>query len=101
LKRAGKKTKEWAAARKILKPKFQAAGITTCELGYRNCWYDNALSFAHARKRNDLRPGELYEVILCCTPCHDILERMPKPIMYAAVHKIIAARKDFQKKLLT
>jgi hypothetical protein len=96
----GRKTKEWEAARRVLKTKFGAAGIITCELGYRGCWHDNALSFAHARKRLDLQPGELSEVILACTPCHDVLERMPKPVMYQAVQKVINSRKDFQKKIL-
>lgn len=100
IKRAGKKTKEWDAARKILKGKFQRARITTCELGYAKCMHDSFLSFAHAKKRRFLKPDELQEVILCCQPCHQIIEQMPYALMYEAVQKIIDSRKDFQKNIL-
>jgi hypothetical protein len=87
------KTAVWHNIRRKIKPKFQKAGITRCELGYPGCWYDNALGFAHARKRRNLEPDQGETVILACTACHQIIERMPEPAMERIVLQTIKARR--------
>lgn len=92
LKRLGKKGKQWEKVRRDLVPRFKRAGITTCELGYSCCWRDQALGFAHAKKRRNLGPGELSLVILACNPCHDQIECLPEEEMGKIVRAIIEAR---------
>jgi hypothetical protein len=100
LRRAGNKTIAWEKERAKLKVRFEAMRITECELGYPECWKDNALGFAHAKKRRFLKPHELSEVILCCNPCHDKLESLPHDIMAQIVREIIAKRKKSLEKSL-
>lgn len=78
--------------REQLIPRFKAAGITRCEFGYDGCWRDNGLTFAHMRKRRNLREGELEKVALACMSCHNKLELMPENIMTLAVLKVIQER---------
>lgn len=98
---AGKKTNAWEKERAKLKVRFLAWGITTCELFYPGCWRDNALGFAHAKKRRNLKPHELGEVILACNPCHDQIEILPETEMTKVVRGVITKRKVFLKKSLT
>lgn len=101
LKRAGKRTIAWEKEREKLKVKFLGWGITTCELRYPGvCWHDNALGFAHAKKRRFLKPHELGHVVLACTPCHDVLESLGAELMEAEVDSTILARKKNLKKNL-
>lgn len=92
MKRAGAKTKEWASTRAALKVRFARAGITTCEMHGEKCWRSNALGFAHLKKRRNLSPAELEEVVLLCGPCHDGVERLPESVMGEALRDIIDAR---------
>lgn len=94
LKARGKKTAAWDATRAALKVVFARAGIVTCELRYQGCWRDNALSFAHSRKRRNIPRGSilLQEVALCCTACHDKIECLPEAEMAQIVRQTIAAR---------
>src|SRR4051794_21867306 len=55
LNRVGKKARAWAITRRELSTEFAAQGITSCELGYEGCWRENALGFAHGRKRRHLK----------------------------------------------
>jgi len=97
MNRVGKRTRNWEQERARLKKKFEKWGITSCELRYPNvCWRDNALGFAHAKKRRFLKPEELGIVILACSPCHDILESLPHDLMEVEVMQVIKQR---QKKL--
>lgn len=94
MKRAGKKTKEWDRVRVGLKVKFQRAGITSCEAGFEGCWHDNALSFAHSKKRRlCVTPELMEECALMCVPCHEISERLPHAEMESLILGLIAARK--------
>lgn len=89
--KAGKKTKEWEKVRRELKKRFMAAGITTCELRWPQCWRDDGLSFAHSRKRLD----PLYdsrEAILACGSCHTALEGFTHQGMLSTVQRIIKNR---------
>lgn len=71
----GKKTNQWNKDRAKLKVEYEYKGITTCELRFEGCWFNNALSFAHRYKRNDPRCDNTFEgTILACIPCHDIIE---------------------------
>lgn len=89
----GKKTLEWMRVRARLKRKFAALGITACELGYIGCWKDEALGFAHGRKRRHLQGNEIEDlVILACGPCHDRIETLGPAGMLAIVQSVIAER---------
>jgi len=90
--RAGKHTKEWQQAREELKQEFGAVRITRCEFNFEGCWRDNALGFAHIKKRRNLLPNELKKVALACNPCHDKLELMPEPLMTVTVLDAIKRR---------
>jgi hypothetical protein len=89
----GKKTKAWDKARAALKVDHVAMGITTCEFQYPGCWHDEALSFAHSRKRDDPL-FDINEVAIACTPvCHHKLDvEMSHEEMYDAVMSVIARR---------
>ncbi len=93
MNRRGKKVQAWDRARLTLKRKFAAAGIITCELRYAGCWFDNALSMAHSKKRRHIEGDEIYEVALLCVPCHQVAERLPESEMTDLIRKIIAARR--------
>lgn len=88
----GKKTKAWDSARADLKKKFSEWGITECELKLEGCWVNNALGFAHVDKRRNLVETELTEVILACTPCHTVVEKMPHEKMRELLERIINSR---------
>jgi len=90
--KAGKRTKEWQHMREQLKPRFEAVHITRCEFNFQGCWKDNALGFAHIKKRRNLAPNELSVVALACNPCHDKLELMPEPLMTVTVMGAIKRR---------
>jgi len=92
MKQVGKKTKTWVEVRDMLKAKFHHAGITECELKLNNiCWKDNALGFAHSKKRRKLEEGDITMVALLCQPCHMEIEYNPN--MENIVLGIIGARK--------
>lgn len=91
--KAGDKTNEWTEARNELKTEFSKMKITECELKYKGCWKDNALSFAHSKKRRKFVKGDIKKVCLACVPCHDILEAKPAEQMEKIVLDIIKKRK--------
>jgi len=71
--RVGKKT--WRKEIQVLKTEYLRRDIITCELKFAECWYNNALSFAHRHKRNDPRCEHTFEgTILACIPCHQKIE---------------------------
>jgi len=62
-----------------LKRLFEDKGIMSCELNFNGCWHDNALSFAHFKKRRFYKScpellSSFYQVILCCNNCHNVIE---------------------------
>jgi len=89
----GDKVNEWTEARKEIKQQFQVWKIFKCELNYKGCWKDNALTFAHAEKRRKLTKEDLYKVALLCVPCHDQIEYLPAGEMKRIVEGIIRVRK--------
>jgi len=93
----GKKTKQWNSARAIIKRRFEAVGITTCELQGKlkhDCGIDNYLGFAHDAKRRKLSEAALYHVILICNFAHDIIEVWPAEKMKAIVNDTIQQRRQ-------
>lgn len=90
LPRLGKKGLVWEATRKRLKVRFEAAGITRCEV----CGSGWALGFAHRKKRANITTQEELEIValLCNSPCHDALEILPESEMGERVDALIAAR---------
>lgn len=89
----GRKTIAWANARARLKRKFQAMGITRCELAYPGCKQDDFLSFAHGKKRRHLQGDELETLVcLACQPCHQQIERLPEWAMLSIVQSVISER---------
>ena len=88
----GPKGKAWKDARADLKMEFLALGITTCELRYEGCWFDDALGFAHAAKRRKLTAEDLGHVILVCNICHDQIEFLPPEEMKRIVDETIQGR---------
>ena len=91
----GKKTKAWARERAKLKPRFEKAGITACEFRYGACWHHNGLTFAHYKKRLNLKPGELGDpkkIALACINCHQHLEGLPEAQMTRTILDVIAKR---------
>jgi len=88
----GKKMRTWNAIRAALKPRFQLAGITSCEFRFSGCWRDNGLGFAHRRKRRDCDTEELWICAIACNNCHDRFERLPHSEMYQIVNDAINAR---------
>lgn len=93
LKKMGKKGLEWVRVRNELKKRFVRAGITRCELKFMGCWGDNALGFAHLKKRRNLIGNEIYEVVLACNPCHDRVEVLPEEEMKKILSETIKNRK--------
>jgi hypothetical protein len=93
MKKNGRKSLDWMKVRRRLSAEFLARGIISCELKYEGCWGKGALSWAHGKKRRHLQGDELATLlILSCTPCHQILERLPESEMCAIVENVIAAR---------
>ncbi|HZX13025.1 MAG: hypothetical protein UV58_C0013G0014 [Candidatus Wolfebacteria bacterium GW2011_GWC1_43_10] len=69
------KVEIWTKQRRKLKIEYEKRGITTCELRFPGCWFDNALGFAHRYKRSDPRCEHTFKgTILACNPCHDKIE---------------------------
>lgn len=90
------KVRIWNNIRRRIKPLFLKADITTCELRYPGCTYNNFLGFAHAKKRRNLPKdgSEDAVVILACTNCHTKIERATESDMGLIVMATIAARQS-------
>lgn len=94
MKKIGKKSKRWIAVRRRLKVKFEALGITSCELRYEGCAGDTMLGFAHGRKRRHLKGDELETlVVLACNNCHDAIEYLEPERMLEIVERTIQQRR--------
>ena len=88
----------WQIAREELRPKFDAAGITTCEYQGYNCtgW---PLTFAHSLRRNDINKYKKYdhetyhqkmrEVARICSTCHAEIDGNKRNVTYAIINWII------------
>lgn len=87
------KIQEWDEVRADLKLQFQnVLKITECEAKLSDCWVNNGLTFAHAKKRRYLSKEELYDVILCCIQCHTTIENYQHSQMQEFVETIINNR---------
>jgi hypothetical protein len=103
----GVKTNDWEAAKKLLKPAFEAVGITYCEIGlYLQDFPEHAtkvekhnhkffLTWAHGDKRDNLEGAEIITLVaLCCVECHNYIERMPRLEMREIVLGAIESRRN-------
>lgn len=99
----GRKTREWEAAKRVLKPAYLQAGIVSCELApvlegrgfdiskHRHWFF---LTWVHGDKRKQLVGDELLTlVVLGCVDCHDFIEVMPRAEMRAIVEEAISRRR--------
>ncbi len=90
---AGRRTKEWQAAWREIKPMLERRGITHCELGLKGCTRGMFLTPMHSLKRRNITtPEKLREVCLACQHCHAIGELLPEREMEALVMRTIDAR---------
>lgn len=102
LPRTGKKTNQWEACKKLLKPAFADVGITRCEITpvLANRGFDVSkirswffLTWAHGDKRDNLVGNELLSLVaLCCVDAHNIIEKMPRSEMRSIVEEAMARR---------
>lgn len=92
--KAGKKTLEWESVRATLKQYHEKWEVIYCESRIpHQCTRNFALGFAHPRKRNDLKPGEIWIAILICNNAHDIIEyKWPKEAMFNYIWAVIKRR---------
>ena len=90
----GRKTKEWQAVWRQLKPRFERAGVIHCELRRSNdCTPNHFLTPAHSKKRRNITtPEELREVCIACCHCHQEIEMLPEAEMTAIVRDTISNR---------
>jgi hypothetical protein len=97
----GKKTTEWDNTRRILNQRFYAVQIERCELNIPGKHNGFAVAYAHAKKRNDLLPGELIRVVKACEGCHSWIEyKVGKEEMQRIVDEAIARRPAVVNKIL-
>jgi len=98
-----RKLPPWAYVRKLIKPRFEAAGIHVCELknekytdsqGNLICQGSGFPTFAHSMKMKYRKyPFEMEEVIRACQPCHQVIEGMGYERMLAVVRNTINRRR--------
>lgn len=90
VKRAGRRTIEWQAAWKFLKPRLEAAGRTRCELSFIPHICSSILTPAHSKKRRLMQGDDIYMICIACSVGHQILdERMSHENMHTAVMRAI------------
>lgn len=81
MKTIGKIGKRNIEANKILKWIYNDYGITNCELRFKDCLFNNFLTFAHRHKRDWYKSKEnikllsdFNQTILACQSCHRKIE---------------------------
>jgi len=97
----GKKTTEWETTRRTLNNRFYAVQIERCELNIPQHHNGIAIAYAHAKKRNELQPGELIRVAKSCQGCHEWIEyHVGKPEMQRIIDEAINKRPTAVNKIL-
>lgn len=74
MKKAGRRTNDWRAVWRWLKPRLEAAGRTTCEFGFIPHDCVGILDPCHSKKRRLMRGLDIYAVAVGCRNAHDILD---------------------------
>lgn len=95
LRKVGKVGRRNARALRVFKKECVRQGVEPrCERRGRRCTGTEQLTWAHGRKRRELRDGELESfVIVCCVNCHrEMDEGMSHEEMANEVARIIADR---------
>jgi len=73
-----KKKSRWDETRPNVKPLFEAAGFTYCELRLPGCNEAIGTGFAHTKKQRHLTDKELSIVAFLCNNCHNRIEGKPE-----------------------
>lgn len=95
LRKVGKVGRRNVRALRVFKKDCAEQGVEErCERRGRNCTGTENLTWAHGRKRDELREGELeHFAIVCCVNCHrEMDEGMSHEEMAAEVRRIINLR---------
>lgn len=94
-----KKKVKWQTVRAYLKPLFQKAGITSCELKWEGCDGGFIPTFAHSLRRIEINSysgkehrEKMEEVIVACQTCHSKLDARSRAETYEIVREVIADR---------
>jgi hypothetical protein len=69
-----KKKSRWDETRPKVKPWFDRAGFTHCELKLNGCTEAIGTGFAHTKKQRHLTDRELFIVAFLCNNCHQKIE---------------------------
>jgi hypothetical protein len=96
MKKVGKKMRESKRALGVFKRECARLGIERCEVRGQHCTGADDLTWAHGRKRRELKEGELEEfAVVACRNCHRPLdEDMSHDEMAAEVTRIIGLRPE-------
>lgn len=97
IRAVGKKGLKSARALRVFKKAVARLGLDErCERRGPNCTGTEQLTWAHGRKRSELKAGELESfAIICCVNCHrEMDEGMSHEGMAAEVSRIIALRPE-------
>lgn len=90
MKRNGRRTNDWRAVWRWLKPRLEAANRTRCEFDFIPHTCGQILDPAHSKKRNKMNGADIYSVSIACRNVHQILdEQMGHEEMEAAVMRAI------------
>jgi hypothetical protein len=74
LNKIGRRTKDWRAAWRFLKPELEKRGRTGCEFKFipHECW--GPLDPAHSKKRNKMKGNDIYAVAIACRYIHNFMD---------------------------
>lgn len=74
INKIGRRTKDWRAVWRFLKPEFDKRGRTGCEFKFipHECW--GPLDPAHSKKRNKMRGSDIFAVAIACRYIHNFMD---------------------------
>lgn len=70
----GRRTRNWRAAWRFLKPRLEAVGRTGCEFRFIPHECSMILDPAHSKKRGKMKGNDIYAVAIACRWIHDHLD---------------------------
>lgn len=90
MKKNGRRTNDWRAVWRWLKPRLEARNRTRCEFDFIPHECDNILDPAHSKKRRNMKGNDIYAVAIACRRIHEYLDyTLPHEEMEAAVMEAI------------
>lgn len=74
INKSGRRTANWLAAWRFLKPELEKRGRTGCEFGFipHECW--GPLDPAHSKKRSKMKGNDIYMVAIACRLIHNFMD---------------------------